>query len=168
MNQRRATILAVACLGLFFDVLAFTLPPLLVLLGLLPTVAILGTLTLRELHRSMKAVYTGKFKTNPLSLLGFSPHERAAEVEESLTYALGLTPLQAQEVCQVILSAYKEKGILEEDSSTWTRPPPTLQDVIVIMESRAGSGYYKGERLISVQWTISKLHRVDHRSMKAE
>ena len=27
MNQRRATILAVACLGLFYDFLVFTLPP---------------------------------------------------------------------------------------------------------------------------------------------
>ena len=54
MNQRRATILAVACLGLFYDFLVFTLPPILVLIGLLPTVAILGTLTLRELHVSLR------------------------------------------------------------------------------------------------------------------
>lgn len=103
------------------------------------------------------------FKINPLRLLGFTPYERAAEVAESVTYSLALTALQAQEVEQVILKAYEERGIVEETTQeeNESKTPPTLQDVITIMESRAGSGYYKGERLTSVQWTISKLHRVD-------
>jgi len=58
MNQRRTTIIAAASLGLLFNFFAFTSPPILVLIGLLPTIAIAGTLILRELHRSIKASLT--------------------------------------------------------------------------------------------------------------
>jgi hypothetical protein len=55
MNQRRATILAVASLGLLWGFLAiFTLPMIAVLVSLLPTCAILYALTLRGLHDSLR------------------------------------------------------------------------------------------------------------------
>jgi hypothetical protein len=100
------------------------------------------------------------FTVNPLKLLGFSPVERAAEVEESLTFSIDLTALQAAEVGKIASEAYKEKGITQEDASTWNRPPPTIQDIISIMEARVGSGYYKGQAVESVNWTIRKLYRV--------
>jgi hypothetical protein len=99
------------------------------------------------------------FKVNPLRLLGFSPAERAAELEETLTFTLGLSRLQAAEVGKVVLDAYRHAGIVEEDQSTWHCRPPGLLDVIAILKARAQHGYYKGQQLESVNWSARKLHR---------
>ena len=100
------------------------------------------------------------FTINPLNLSGLSPAARAAEVEESLTFSIDLTPLQAAEVGRTILSAYRERGILEEDKSSWSLQPPTLHDIIQIMESKSRSGYYTGQEFESVNWTLRKMYRV--------
>ena len=100
------------------------------------------------------------FTVNPLRLAGFAPVERAAELEESLTYVIGLSPLQAAEVHKVAVEAYKEKGILQEDPLTWSHHPPKWSDIIGIFESRINSGYYHGQQQESVTWTLRKLYRV--------
>ncbi|MGP8126547.1 MAG: ATP-binding protein [Candidatus Bathyarchaeia archaeon] len=100
------------------------------------------------------------FTVNPLMLGGFSPVERAAELEESSTYVIGLSPLQATEVYKVAIEAYRARGILQEDPSTWCRNPPVWNDIIGIFESRIKTGYYHGQQQESVTWTVRKLHRV--------
>ena len=99
------------------------------------------------------------FKINPLRLLDFSPAERIAELEESLTFTLHLSSLQSAEVGKVADEAYKQHGILEEDPSTWNRKPPEWRDLIAILEARVRHGYYRGQQLESINWAIRKLHR---------
>lgn len=100
------------------------------------------------------------FTLNPLNLLGSSPSERTAEVEEALFYSIGLTALQATEVGKTILEAYDKRGIVESERSTWSRPTPTISDIIEVMTTRAETGYYTGEQLESVRSTMRKFHPV--------
>jgi len=100
------------------------------------------------------------FTVNPLRLGGYSPHQRAGEIEESLTCSVELSPLQASEVSRTVLEAYIEAGIDENDESTWKRTPPTWDDIISLMEAKVRSGEYSGQQLESVNWTIRKLRRV--------
>jgi len=108
------------------------------------------------------------FVLNPLRLSGYSPTERVNELIESLTHTTGLTDLQASEVGNVLEQAYRERSILEEDQSTWTKPPPTWADLVDILESRYRTGYYKEQAQQSVYWTLRKLMRSNIRQVFGE
>jgi len=100
------------------------------------------------------------FTINPLKLLGSSPDGRTEDVEEALFHSIGLTPLQTVEVGKTILEAYERVGIVEGDPSTWSRPPPTIAEIVDMLRTRAEAGYYRGEDLNSITWTIRKFHSV--------
>jgi hypothetical protein len=108
------------------------------------------------------------FVLNPLRLSRYSPTERVNELVESLTHTTGLTDLQASEVGDVLEQAYIQRGILEEDQSTWTKPPPTWADLVDILESRYRTGYYKEQAQQSVYWTLRKLMRSNIRQVFGE
>ena len=90
------------------------------------------------------------------------------ELVESLTHTTGLTDLQASEVGDVLEHAYIQRGILEEDQSTWTKPPPTWADLVDILESRYRAGYYREQAQQSVYWTLRKLVRSNIRQVFGE
>lgn len=102
------------------------------------------------------------FKLNPLRLAGSTPSQQVANIEESLTVSLELSPLQAFEVGRIVAEAYKERGIVEDNHETWVLPPPTWKDIIETMQARLRSGQYAGEQIESVNWTIRKLQRASH------
>ena len=108
------------------------------------------------------------FVLNPMRLSGYSPTERVNELVESLTHTTGLTDLQASEVGDVLEHAYIRRGILEEDQSTWTKPPPTWADLVDILESRYRAGYYREQAQQSVYWTLRKLVRSNIRQVFGE
>jgi hypothetical protein len=108
------------------------------------------------------------FVLNPMRLSGYSPTERVNELVESLTHTTGLTDLQASEVGDVLEQAYIQRGILEEDQSTWTKPPPTWADLVDILESRYRAGYYREQAQQSVYWTLRKLVRSNIRQVFGE
>ena len=108
------------------------------------------------------------FVLNPLRLSGYSPTERVNELVESLTHTTGLTDLQSSEVGSVLEQAYRDRGILEDDESTWTKPSPIWADVVAIMESRYRTGYYREQAQQSVYWTLRKLMRSNIRQLFGE
>jgi hypothetical protein len=101
------------------------------------------------------------FTVNPLRLGGFTPSQRIAQVEQALVHSLALTTLQATAVGQILRDAYTEAGIDQQDETTWTRPSPTWDDLIRIIDSKLSVGQYAGQQLESVRWAILKLHRGD-------
>jgi hypothetical protein len=108
------------------------------------------------------------FTINPMRLSGYSPTERVNELAESLTDMAGLTDLQASEVASVIEQAYTERGILQNDESSWKNPPPVWKDLISILDARYRSGYYDDKALGSVFWALRKLMRSNLRQVFAD
>ncbi|MCQ8118422.1 DNA phosphorothioation-dependent restriction protein DptH [Methylomonas rosea] len=69
---------------------------------------------------------------NPLSLFGDTPMlpiHTAAGFSETMAKAYGLGPKQQLKLENLILDAYTSAGILPENSSTWDRPAPTIEDI---------------------------------------
>lgn len=69
---------------------------------------------------------------NPLSLYGdmpMLPVHTATGFAETLAKAFGLGPKQQLRLRKLILDAYDLAGISKADSSTWSRPAPTLEQV---------------------------------------
>jgi DNA phosphorothioation-dependent restriction protein DptH len=83
------------------------------------------------------ATYAKKYKLfklpyNPLSLFGDTPMlpiHTAAGFSETMAKAYGLGPKQQLKLENLILEAYSSAGITPEDSSTWHKPAPTIEDV---------------------------------------
>ena len=73
---------------------------------------------------------------NPLSLFGFSPRDRALEVAIALKSVFNLGHLQTMDFFSLLLEAYQDKGIYEEDQRTWSLPPPTFKDVISLLQKK--------------------------------
>jgi hypothetical protein len=109
------------------------------------------------------------FTINPLKLDGKSPVARAEIAAEDLTGAVKLSALQAGEVVQVIMQAYRERGITEENTQTEneSKTPPTIEDVMEILSAMRAKGEFKGTKADSVGWTIDKL-RLVKRIFKSE
>jgi DNA phosphorothioation-dependent restriction protein DptH len=69
---------------------------------------------------------------NPLSLFGDTPMlpiHTAAGFSETMAKAYGLGPKQQLKLENLILEAYSTAGISPENSSTWSRPAPTIDDI---------------------------------------
>lgn len=80
--------------------------------------------------------YKANYPFNPLKLcitedMKFMnlPSITANRVADSISKAFGLGNVQTSTILDVILDAYEEVGITR-DSSTWTRPAPTMQQVV--------------------------------------
>jgi|ECHhosMinimDraft_1075155.scaffolds.fasta_scaffold00013_12 AAA+ ATPase superfamily predicted ATPase len=80
-----------------------------------------------------------KLPPNPLSLFGRSPRDRSLEVSLMLKSAFGLGSLQAMELVNLLEELYTEKGIYQEDISTWTFDPPTFSELLALLERRIRS-----------------------------
>jgi Predicted ATPase len=78
----------------------------------------------------LSSVSGEKVAINPLSLMGFSPRERALEVSSMVKSLFSLGPLQSMVLTELIMEAYEEKGITEEDTQSWSLSPPTFRDVL--------------------------------------
>lgn len=73
-----------------------------------------------------------KLPYNPLSLFGTMPMlplHTAAGFAETMTRAYGLGKKQQLKLENLIIASYANAGILPEDASTWSLPPPTIDDV---------------------------------------
>lgn len=70
---------------------------------------------------------------DPLPML---PLHIASTFAETIIKAFGLGKKQEALLGDLIIEAYKRRGILVEDSETWNKPAPTLQDVYDIYEAR--------------------------------
>ncbi len=69
---------------------------------------------------------------NPLSLFGDTPMlpiHTAAGFSETMAKAYGLGPKQRLKIENLILEAYSNAGIAPENSSTWSSPAPTIDDI---------------------------------------
>lgn len=83
-----------------------------------------------------------KLPFNPFSIsisedpLPMLPLHIASTFAETIIKAFGLGKKQEALLGDLIIEAYERRGILVEDSETWNRPAPTLQDVYDIYEAR--------------------------------
>lgn len=75
-------------------------------------------------------------KVNPLSLLNSSPRQRALEVAYTIKSLFKLGNLQTMDLYNIILDAYAEKGILDDDKSSWNIDPPTFLDVYSVLSRK--------------------------------
>ncbi|QIW23245.1 ATP-binding protein [Sulfolobus sp. S-194] len=88
-----------------------------------------------EVQRAKK-IDASKVTINPLSLFGRSPKERALEISLMVKSLFNLGNLQTIELTNLIIEAYAEKGIDENDSSTWNLSPPTFRDILILLEKK--------------------------------
>ena len=73
-----------------------------------------------------------KLPYNPLSLFGDTPMlpiHTAGGLSETMAKAYGLGHKQQLKLENLILECYEAAGISPEDPSTWSRTPPTIEDV---------------------------------------
>lgn len=69
---------------------------------------------------------------NPLSLFGdmpMLPRHTAMAFAETMSKAYNLGVKQRMKLVTLIMDAYKLAGIISHDRSTWSRTPPTIEDV---------------------------------------
>jgi len=73
-----------------------------------------------------------KLPYNPLSLFGDTPmlpFHTAQSFSETMARAFGLGQKQQLKLCMLIEEAYEQAGIISWDTSTWSRPAPTITDI---------------------------------------
>lgn len=89
-----------------------------------------------EYFTEAKRIDASLISVNPLSLFGQSPRQRALEVAYMLKSIFNLGNLQVIDLFNIIFETYEEKGIYEEDSSSWSNTPPNFRDVILLLERK--------------------------------
>ncbi|WP_338600987.1 ATP-binding protein [Sulfolobus tengchongensis] len=94
-----------------------------------------------------------KNSLNPLSLNGTSPRQRALEVAYMLRSIFKLGNLQTIDIFNIIMDTYAEKGIDENDESTWGIEPPSFRDVLLILEKR--------KKLVNNSQDLSRLSSIE-------
>ncbi len=87
--------------------------------------------------REVSLIDASLVSINPLELQGETPRKKIIEVVSTISSIFNLGPLQARTLEELIQLAYESRGILESDPSTWTKEPPTLEDVILAAKARA-------------------------------
>ncbi|BFH73447.1 ATP-binding protein [Sulfurisphaera javensis] len=83
-----------------------------------------------------KRIDASQITINPLSLFGRSPKERALEISLMLKSLFNLGNIQTMELTNLILEAYAEKGIDEDNQTSWSNTPPTFRDVLLLLEKK--------------------------------
>ncbi|QGA54812.1 DUF87 domain-containing protein [Sulfolobus sp. E5-1-F] len=94
-----------------------------------------------------------KNSLNPLSLNGASPRQRALEVAYMLRSIFKLGNLQTIDIFNIIMDTYAEKGIDENDESSWDLTPPTFRDVLLMIEKR--------KKLVENSQDLSRLSSIE-------
>jgi len=82
----------------------------------------------------IKIVDASEEAPNPLELLGQSPRERILELVELVSEFYRLGPIQSRILEEAILLSYENAGIRDDDPASWNNSPPTIRDVIKILE----------------------------------
>ncbi len=97
---------------------------------------------------------------NPLELNGETPLTRALELGFMIASLLSLGPLQRSLLIEVIMEAYASKGIYEEDPSTWSKDPPTINDLLNVISERIRTAERRDEavRLDSIRRQLATLY----------
>ncbi len=91
-------------------------------------------------------VQPGEISINPMELEGGnSPREQRYELISSLDAVCGLKDWEFTYLGRAIERAYEKFGIFEDDPTTWSKTPPTFEDVRANLELIAehGKGYEK-------------------------
>ncbi|WP_246263917.1 ATP-binding protein [Metallosphaera tengchongensis] len=88
-----------------------------------------------------------KTSINPLSLFGKSPKQRSLEVATMLKSIFNLGSLQTMEISNLLLEAYEEKGIYEEDPDSWLLRTPNFRDLIILIEKK--KSLYNNSQMIN-------------------
>ncbi|BCU70677.1 ATP-binding protein [Stygiolobus caldivivus] len=86
--------------------------------------------------QGVKRIDVSRVSVNPLSLFNKSPKERALEITYMLKSLFNLGNIQVIELTNIIIESYAEKGIDPDDPTTWSQPPPTFRDVLLLLERR--------------------------------
>ncbi|MEM3323051.1 MAG: DUF87 domain-containing protein [Metallosphaera sp.] len=73
---------------------------------------------------------------NPLSLFERSPKQRSTEIAMMLKSVFGLGNIQTMTISNLLIEAYQEKGIYDEDRTTWSLEPPTIRDLITLIQRK--------------------------------
>lgn len=74
---------------------------------------------------------------NPLNIYAADirgPVNVAVRVSDTFSRIYNIGIQQHSILRDTILIAFKDKGIYEEDKSTWTNPPPSLSDIMLVLE----------------------------------
>jgi hypothetical protein len=101
-------------------------------------------------------VQPGEISLNPLELRnGNSPREQRYEILASLGVVCGLEEMETYYVGHAIERVYEKFGIYEDDKNTWSKIPPTLEDVRAHLEYMAENG--KGHDKDSIKSIFQKL-----------
>ncbi|BES81324.1 hypothetical protein PABY_08910 [Pyrodictium abyssi] len=82
----------------------------------------------------IKIVDASEEAPNPLELVGQSPRERTLELVELVSEFYRLGPIQSRILEEAILLSYENAGIRDDDPLSWSNPPPTIRDVVRILE----------------------------------
>ncbi len=100
------------------------------------------------------------FTLNPLALGGLRPSERAAKFAEDMIWAVKLTELQAGEVEDATMEAYRRVGIIEGNESTYGEEPPTIADLLAVIDDWMSTGHYSGKEKEWIRFAVRKIRKV--------
>ena len=116
-------------------------------------------------EKGFRVIDASEAPLNLLDLEGSSPREKASEIADLIQQVFGLGNLQRVALEQLIEEAYEDKGIYHHEPSTWSREPPTLLSVAVILRSRIeeASTLSERSRLAGIAMYIDLLSRTFHR-----
>ncbi|MCH1771840.1 MULTISPECIES: ATP-binding protein [Metallosphaera] len=78
---------------------------------------------------------------NPLSLFGRSPKQRSIEIALMLKSIFNLGSIQTMDLSNLFVEAYQERGIYDEDERTWSLDPPTIRDVLLLLERKKRASF---------------------------
>lgn len=106
-----------------------------------------------EYDVNAKRIDVSKISINPLSLFGQSPRQRALEVAYMIKSIFNLGSLQTIDLSNIIIDAYGEKGIFEDDERTWNLPPPNFRDVLMLLE--------KKKKLVTTAQELNKIQSLE-------
>ncbi len=102
----------------------------------------------RDLQETgFKIISSEESGPNILDLYGSSPTERALELSFSLANIFSLGPIQRALLLDLLMEAYKIKGIYDEDPDTWNKTAPTMKDVILLIRERIKHSVKKDEMI---------------------
>lgn len=121
----------------------------------------------RDLQESgFKIISSEERGPNILDLYGSAPTERALELSFSLANIFSLGPIQRALLLDLLMEAYKIKGIYDEDPTTWNKNAPTMKDVIFLIRERIKHSTKKDEiiRLDSLLKYLSVIENIGSNS----
>ena len=111
-------------------------------------------------RHGFRVVSAEEMSLNPFELYGESPYDKAVELAYVFSNALSLGPMQRSVLIDSIIELYRLHGIYEEDESTWSREPPSMEDFLKLLidKARSSSGSVERSRLLSIYRQLSSIY----------